>query len=55
MKEWRILVPGFPPVYIKALTRAAARYEAWRRYTEAGYKCSLVDFRAQVKRAPAPI
>lgn len=55
MKEWRVTVPGFHPVYIKALTRSAAKYEAWKRYTEAGYQCSLIDFRANVKRAPAPI
>lgn len=55
MKEWRVTVPGFQPVYITAWTRAAAKYEAWKRYTDAGYKCALVDFRASVTRAEPAI
>ncbi len=55
MKSWVVTVPGFRPVTIPAPTRSAAKYEAWKRYTDAGYKCSLIDFRASVRRPHDPI
>lgn len=55
MKTWVVKVSGFDAVWIKALTKPAAKYEAWKRYTEAGYKVSLINFRARITRAPDPI
>jgi len=55
MKHWIVTVPGFPPVTIKVSTRPAAKYEAWKRYSEAGYRCSLIDFQARVTRLTNPV